>query len=57
MVNWGIITASQIIGRTECMNYAGTGNCASVGLLTTGPLFGQDGLRVISGPTPRSTAR
>ncbi len=48
-VNWGVITASQIIGRTECVNYAGTGNCASVGLLTTGPLFGQDGLRVTSG--------
>ena len=30
-VNWGVITASQIIGRTECVNYAGTGNCASVG--------------------------
>ena len=48
-VNWGVITASQIIGRTECVNYAGTGNCASVGLLTTGPLFGQDGLRVTNG--------
>ncbi len=48
-VNWGVITASQIIGRTECINYAGTGNCANVGLLTTGPLFGQDGLRVTSG--------
>ena len=48
-VNWGVITASQIIGRTECVNYAGTGNCANVGLLTTGPLFGQDGLRVTSG--------
>jgi hypothetical protein len=48
-VNWGVITASQIIGRTECINYAGTGNCNNVGLLTTGPLFGQDGLRVTSG--------
>jgi hypothetical protein len=48
-VNWGVITASQIIGRTECVNYAGTGNCSNVGLLTTGPLFGQDGLRVTSG--------
>src|SRR4051794_15961970 len=48
-VNWGVITASQIIGRTECVNYAGTGNCANVGLLTTGPLFGQDGLRVTNG--------
>jgi hypothetical protein len=48
-VNWGVITGSQIIGRTECINYAGTGNCANVGLLTTGPLFGQDGLRVTNG--------
>ena len=48
-VNWGVITASQIIGRTECVNYAGTGNCGNVGLLTTGPLFGQDGLRVTNG--------
>lgn len=48
-VNWGVITASQIVGRTQCVNYAGTGNCASVGLLTTGPLFGQDGLRVTNG--------
>jgi hypothetical protein len=48
-VNWGVVTASQIIGRTECVNFAGTGNCAQVGLLTSGPLFGQDGLRVTSG--------
>jgi hypothetical protein len=48
-INWGVITASQVIGRTECVNYAGTGSCPTVGLLTTGPLFGQDGLRVTSG--------
>ncbi len=48
-VNWGVITASQIIGRTECVNYAGTGSCPNVGLLTSGPLFGQDGLRVTNG--------
>src|SRR3954452_22873848 len=48
-INWGAITASQIVGRTECINFAGTGNCSNVGLLTTGPLFGQDGLRVTSG--------
>jgi hypothetical protein len=48
-VNWGVITASQVIGRTECVNYAGTGSCPTVGLLTTGPLFGQDGVRVTSG--------
>jgi hypothetical protein len=48
-INWGVITASQVIGRTECVNYAGTGSCPTVGLLTTGPLFGQDGVRVTSG--------
>jgi hypothetical protein len=48
-IDWGVITASQIVGRTECIEYQGTGNCSNVGLLTTGPLFGQDGLRVTSG--------
>ena len=48
-VNWGVITASQIIGRTLCVNYAGTGSCNTPGLVTTGPLFGQDGLRVTTG--------
>jgi hypothetical protein len=48
-VNWGVITASQIIGRTLCVNYAGTGNCNTPGVVTTGPLFGQDGLRVTNG--------
>ena len=48
-VNWGVITSSQIIGRTLCVNYAGTGSCNTPGLVTTGPLFGQDGLRVTSG--------
>lgn len=44
-IDSAVVTASQIIGRTECINYQGTGNCSSVGLLTTGPLFGQDGIR------------
>jgi hypothetical protein len=59
-VDWGVITASQIIGRTVCINYQGTGNCSinttptpPIGpgptYLTTGPLFGQDGLRVTAG--------
>ena len=30
-------------------HYAGTGSCNAVGLVTTGPLFGQDGLRVTAG--------
>ena len=54
-VDWGVITASQIIGRTQCINYQGTGNCSfnngtpGPNVLTTGPLFGQDGLRVTAG--------
>jgi hypothetical protein len=48
-IDWGVVTGSQIVGRTECIDYQGTGNCSRVGLLTTGPLFGQDGLRVTSG--------
>ena len=55
-VDWGVIIASQIIGRTQCINYQGTGNCSLSGSgtpggppLSTGPLFGQDGLRVTAG--------
>jgi hypothetical protein len=54
-VDWGVITASQIIGRTQCINYQGTGNCSfnngtpGTSVLNTGPLFGQDGLRVTAG--------
>src|SRR4051794_35779050 len=55
-VDWGVITASQIIGRTQCINYQGTGNCSLSNpgnpggpALATGPLFGQDGLRVTAG--------
>ncbi|WP_147447555.1 Ig-like domain-containing protein [Solirubrobacter pauli] len=49
-VNWGVITASQVIGRTQCSNYAGTGTCVTAaGQITTGPLFGQDGVRVTAG--------
>ncbi|WP_157592697.1 Ig-like domain-containing protein [Solirubrobacter soli] len=55
-VDWGVITASQVIGRTQCINYQGTGNCGLTGAgfpgpdtLTTGPLFGQDGVRITAG--------
>ena len=55
-VDWGVITASQVIGRTQCINYQGTGNCSLSNpgnpggpALATGPLFGQDGVRVTSG--------
>jgi hypothetical protein len=45
-INSAELRGDQIVGRTECVNYAGTGNCSNVGLLTTGPLFGQDGVLV-----------
>jgi hypothetical protein len=48
-INRGEIVAGQIVGRTQCINYQGTGNCSTVGPVTTGPLFGQDGLRVTAG--------
>jgi hypothetical protein len=44
-INRATLVGDQIIGRTECINYAGSGNCSTVGLLTSGPLFGQDGVR------------
>lgn len=48
-INRGEINSSVIVGRTQCVDYAGTGNCSPVGPVTTGPLFGQDGLRVTAG--------
>jgi hypothetical protein len=50
-INRGLISASQVVGRTQCVDYAATGNCSAavVGPVTTGPLFGQDGIRVTAG--------
>jgi hypothetical protein len=47
--NRAVISSSQVVGRLRCFDFAATGNCATVGTLTTGPLFGQDGLRVTAG--------
>ncbi len=49
VVNAAAVSTSQIVGRVECADFEGTGDCAQVGLLTTGPLFGQDGIRVTTG--------
>jgi len=46
VTNKGIVRGSQVVGRVECANFGADGNCSNVGLLTTGPLFGQDGIRV-----------
>jgi hypothetical protein len=50
-INRGVISASQVVGRTQCVDFAATGNCSAavVGPVTTGPLFGQDGVRVTAG--------
>lgn len=49
ITNKGVVAGSQVVGRVECANFEVNGNCSSVGLLTTGPLFGQDGIRVTTG--------
>ena len=54
-VDRGVIVASQVVGRNLCVNYQGTGACALTdggpggAPLNSGPLFGQDGLRVTAG--------
>lgn len=45
------VAGSQIVGRLQCTNYVDNGNCAAVNLLTDGPLYGQDGIRVAGGAT------
>lgn len=41
-----VLDASEVVGRVLCQNFAANGNCSAPGLVTTGPLFGQDGVRV-----------
>lgn len=43
-----VISNSQVVGRTQCVNFEATGSCGAsqLALLTTGTLFGQDGIRV-----------
>jgi hypothetical protein len=55
IVNSATIRSSSIIGRLECTNFLADGNCSSVGLLTTGPLQGQDGVRVTAGASATVT--
>ena len=44
--NHVVVNASEVVGRMLCQNFSVDGNCAAPGLVTTGPLFGQDGVRV-----------
>jgi hypothetical protein len=55
LVNNATIRATSVIGRLECQNFEANGNCSSVGLLTTGPLQGQDGVRVTAGASAAVT--
>ncbi len=54
VVNRGVLSNNAIVGRLVCTNFTTNGNCSSSGspgnnLTTTGPLFGQDGVRVTAG--------
>ena len=44
-----VMTQSHVIGRIKCQNFPQDGNCSNPAQLTTGPLFGQDGVRVTAG--------
>ena len=46
VINQVTIAGSQVIGRNNCPDYLANGMCQSAGQTSTGPLFGQDGLRV-----------
>jgi hypothetical protein len=52
--NRGVLANNSIVGRLVCTNFTTNGNCTASGspgnnLTTTGPLFGQDGVRVTAG--------
>ena len=54
MANRGVLSNNAIVGKLVCTNFTANGNCTSSGspgnnLTTTGPLFGQDGVRVTAG--------
>jgi hypothetical protein len=43
------IESSHVIGRIKCQNFPQDGNCTNPQWLDSGPLFGQDGVRVAGG--------
>ena len=54
VVNRGVLSNNAIVGRLVCTNFTVDGNCSASGspgnnLTTTGPLFGQDGVRATAG--------
>ena len=42
--NRAVVSASEVVGRVLCQNFSVNGNCSAPGLVTTGDLFGQDGI-------------
>jgi len=49
VINEASIVGTTVVGRLRCIDYNINGNCSNPGTVTTGPLFGQDGLRVTAG--------
>ena len=52
--NRGVLTSNSVVGRLLCTNMGANGNCTASGspgnnLITTGRLFGQDGVRATAG--------
>ena len=45
----GIVRGSQIVGRVVCQNFPKDGDCSAPAVVSDGPLFGQDGIRVKGG--------
>lgn len=43
------IRYSHVVGRIKCQNFPQNGNCTNPQWLSTGPLFGQDGVRIAGG--------
>ena len=47
--NEASIIGTTVVGRLRCIDYNVNGNCSNPGTVTTGPLFGQDGVKVTAG--------
>lgn len=45
----GELRGVQVVGRVVCQNFPKDGDCSSPAVVTDGPLFGQDGVRVAGG--------
>ena len=45
----GVVGTSEVVGRILCQNFTEDGDCSAPGVVTDGPLFGQDGIHVAGG--------